>query len=133
MNQDSRLCIEPRKMYGCGPLRITLSLGERGKSTGCIFWKTAFLSPLEQGIRTPPGSETRACSQRGSLGTRETRMSPKIQNGREDTEMIKLLVVNLCSSQLRNAPKSTGAFKVPGADSEERTNPGRTFGSLSGS
>ena len=52
-------------MYGCGPLRITLSLGERGKSTGCIFWKTVFLIPIWQGIRTPPGSETRACSQRG--------------------------------------------------------------------
>jgi hypothetical protein len=64
---------EPRKMNRCGHLD---NPAKQGKPTLWNVRKAAVLISIRLEIRTPPGSETRACSQRGSSGTRETRMFP---------------------------------------------------------
>jgi len=46
------------------------------KPTRWITWKAADLYALWRVCKSPPGSETRACTQRGSSGTGEVRMWP---------------------------------------------------------
>jgi hypothetical protein len=76
MDQGCRLCIEPRKMYSRGHWIIPHS---GRKPTLWIERKAAVLKALWQVFRTPPGSETRACAQRGSSGTWEIQMFPCVK------------------------------------------------------
>ena len=56
--------IEPRNGYS------------RGKPTVCKRWKAAVLGAQWRVRRTPPGSESGACLQRGNSGTWESHLSP---------------------------------------------------------
>ena len=51
------------------------------KPTACTRWKAAVRDALRRAFRTPPGSETRACSHRGSLETWESQWFPCIESG----------------------------------------------------
>jgi len=54
--------------------------------------KAAALNSIWQEFRIPPGSETRACSQRGGSGTWETQTFPYIKTVRRiPSEKVKLL------------------------------------------
>jgi hypothetical protein len=55
---------------------ISLTVVWRGKPTVCKRRKAAVLDALWQGCRTPPGSESGACSHRGNSGTWESYLSP---------------------------------------------------------
>jgi hypothetical protein len=48
----------------------------RGKPTVASGWKAAVLGALGRGRRTPPGSESGACLQRGNWGTWESHLAP---------------------------------------------------------
>jgi hypothetical protein len=64
--------IEPRKVYRCG------------KPTVCKPWKAGVLDAIWQVPRTPPGSESGACAQRGNSGTWENHLSPCATPGMGD-------------------------------------------------
>src|SRR5262249_37786156 len=48
----------------------------KGKPTVCKRWKAAVLGAVGRVRRTPPGSESGACLQRGNAGTWESHLSP---------------------------------------------------------
>src|SRR3989442_15725049 len=56
--------------------RISLKAVQRGKPTVCKRRKAAILDALWRVSRTPPGSESGACLQRGNSGTWESHLSP---------------------------------------------------------
>src|SRR5258705_1080716 len=56
--------------------RISLREGSRGKPTVCKRRKAAILGAVWRVRRTPPGSESGACIQRGNSGTWESHLSP---------------------------------------------------------
>ena len=56
--------------------RISLKVVQRGKPTVCKRRKATVLGALWRVRRTPPGSESGACLQRGSSGTWENHLSP---------------------------------------------------------
>ena len=56
--------------------RISLKAGSRGKPTVCKLRKAAVRDAGWRVSRTPPGSESGACSQRGNSGTWESHLSP---------------------------------------------------------
>jgi len=51
------------------------------KPTACTRWKAVVRDALRRAFRTPPGSETRACSHRGSLETWESQWFPCRESG----------------------------------------------------
>ena len=51
------------------------------KPTACTRWKATVLDALGRVFRTPPGSETRACSHRGNLETWESQWFPCVESG----------------------------------------------------
>src|SRR5712691_11436809 len=80
---QERTRVPPRKgPYGAGCSEETGRVMEPrngysgGKPTVCTHWKAVVLSALWQGCRTPPGSESGACLQRGNSGTWESHLSP---------------------------------------------------------
>ena len=52
-----------------------------GKPTVCSGRKAAVLRAVWRGLRTPPGSESGACMQRGDSGTWESQRSPCVTSG----------------------------------------------------
>ena len=64
--------------------RITLKTVQRGTPTVSSGRKAAVLGATWQAPRTPPGSQSGACMQRGSLGTWESHRSPCIYPGEGD-------------------------------------------------
>ena len=56
----------------------------RGKPTVSSGWKAAVLGALGRVRRTPPGSESGACLQRGNSGTWESHLSPCLMTGMGD-------------------------------------------------
>jgi hypothetical protein len=65
-------------MYSCGH-RDNL-LGNQGESRRLSAErKAAALYAIRQVYRAPPGSETRACTHGGNLGTREVQMFPCVK------------------------------------------------------
>lgn len=56
--------------------RIALQVVRRGTPTGSRHRKAAVLGALWRGRRTPPGSKSGACRQRGSSGTWQSHRSP---------------------------------------------------------
>src|SRR5207247_5694864 len=56
--------------------RISLKVVRRGKPTVCTRRKAAVLRAIWRVGRTPPGSESGACRQRGNSGTWESHLSP---------------------------------------------------------
>ena len=103
-------------------------------------WKAADLSAIRRVFRTPPGSETRACSQRGSSGTWESQLSPCKECGIRGAVPWRINPRRCIgprpalseSYDMSKRHKTKEARKVSGEDSEERTNLRRAFGSLSG-
>src|SRR5207245_11221647 len=51
------------------------------KPTACTRWKAVVRDALRRAFRTPPGSETRAWSHRGSLETWESQWFPWRESG----------------------------------------------------
>src|SRR2546426_12470765 len=64
--------------------RISLKAVQRGKPTVCKRRKAAILDALWRVSRTPPGSESGACLQRGNSGTWESHLSPCVIPGLGD-------------------------------------------------
>src|SRR6266705_3307655 len=64
--------------------RMSLKLVSRGKPTVSSDRKAAVLGAFWRVRRTPPGSESGACLQRGNLGTWENHLSPSIIPGLGD-------------------------------------------------
>ena len=56
--------------------RMSLKVVARGKPTVSSGWKAAVLGAFWRVRRTPPGSESGACLQRGNWGTWESHLSP---------------------------------------------------------
>ena len=56
--------------------RLSLKAGSRGKPTVCKRRQAAVLVAQGRVSRTPPGSESGACLQRGNAGTWESHLSP---------------------------------------------------------
>src|SRR5262245_28175931 len=56
--------------------RISLKAVARGKPTVSSGRKAAVLKAQGRAVRTPPGSKSGACIQRGSSGTWESHLSP---------------------------------------------------------
>jgi hypothetical protein len=67
--------IEPRNWYSRGPQGYP-SAASRGKPTLGMQRKAAVLDTRRRVPRTPPGSESEACHQRGHSGTWERQQSP---------------------------------------------------------
>jgi hypothetical protein len=65
-------------------IRITLKVVARGKPTVSRHRKAAVLGALGRVQRTPPGSESGACIQRGNSGTWESHLSPCSRPGSGD-------------------------------------------------
>jgi hypothetical protein len=65
-------------------MRISLKVVARGKPTVCMRWKAAVLDAPWRGCRTPPGSESGACSHRGHSGTWESHLPPCYSAGMGD-------------------------------------------------
>ena len=57
-------------------MRISLQAVWRGKPTVCTHRKAAVLDAVWRVSRTPPGSESGACLQRGNSGTWESHLPP---------------------------------------------------------
>ncbi len=102
-------------------------------------WKAAVLKAIWQVLRTPPGSETRACAQRGNSGTWEVQLSPcerrPEEKGYREIKSPGAVGLQPAGSETRDVSerhKLSVARKVSGKDSEERTNLRRAYGSLSG-
>jgi hypothetical protein len=65
-------------------LRITLKVVARGKPTISMHRQAAVLGARGRVHKTPPGSESGACMQRGNSGTWESHLSPCSTTGRGD-------------------------------------------------
>ena len=73
--EDAGHVIEPRNVYSGGREDIPQEVS-RGKPTVCKRRKAAVLDAVWRVSRTPPGSESGACSHRGNSGTWESHLSP---------------------------------------------------------
>ena len=71
-SEETGRVMEPRKGYSCG------------KPTVSSDWKAAVRCALWRVRRTPPGSESGACLQRGNSGTWESHLSPCANPGSGD-------------------------------------------------
>ncbi len=104
-------------MYSRGPLGYP-PVRLEGKPTVLIRWKAIALNTQRQVFRTPPGSETRACTHRGSSGTWEVQMFPCYKNGvGHRTQLLNVLALERGALSLP-VSEIKGASKVSGADSE---------------
>ena len=109
---------------------------KRGKPTLYNKRKAADLDVIWRVFRSPPGSETRACAQRGNSGTWESRNASLLKHPEDEGyREIKSPGVHgsaFARERVRRETRIEEAGKVSGEDSEERTNLRRAFGSLSG-
>ena len=78
--------IEPRNKYSRGPFVDNLSSKPKGKADGLHCPEGSSPGSIMNGdaFRTPPGSESGACDQRGNSETGESRLSPGYMTGLGD-------------------------------------------------
>jgi hypothetical protein len=121
-------------MYSCGQQDNSSYRGR--KPTVWMHWKAAVLNALWQVFRSPPGSETRACIQRGDSETGEIQMFPcriRLESPAETPgsgEKPRSPAEFIGSNE---DTKKEGQCRISWEDSEEQTTRRWTLGSLSGS
>jgi hypothetical protein len=115
-NEEAGRVMEPRNGYS------------RGKPTVCTHWKAAVLDAIGRGCRTPPGSKSGACLQRGNSGTWENYLSPCTTPGVGDRATKSPGVVRALRPGHEPCGDTTNAQKQARYRdaSDERSNPRRT-------
>ena len=114
-NEDAGRVIEPRNVYSRGQ-RISLKV-QRGKPTVCMRRKAVVLGAVWRVCRTPPGSESGACLQRGSSGTWESQLSPCLipgMGGPGDHKPWRGWWASTLGTSPVGTPRTTEAGKVSG-------------------
>ena len=113
-NEDVGRVMEPRNMYSCGPQDNPHGVA-REKPTVCSGRKAAVLDAPRRVSRTPPGSESGACFQKGDSGTWESQWSPwGISGVGVPTVEVKTPGV------ARRRPPRTRALRKQGTQSQRR-------------